>query len=63
METVVEAGVVVPLCQLLECEDPRIQEVVLDGMLNLLCAMEEKVEQLCHDIENSGGRWIGWSLA
>ena len=55
---VLQLGVLVPFCQLLDAEDPQILVVVLDGIHNILkmaASNDEDLEALTAQIEECSG--------
>ncbi|KAF0294419.1 Importin subunit alpha-4 [Amphibalanus amphitrite] len=50
----VQAGGIPPMCQLLDCKDPQVVHVVLDGLNNILKSSED-VDAVAQIIEECGG--------
>ncbi|KAJ1352151.1 Importin subunit alpha-4 [Parelaphostrongylus tenuis] len=55
VEHMVNCGVIKPFCALLDCKDPQIIQVVLDGINNILKMAGTGVEAICAQIEECGG--------
>ncbi|KAJ1353411.1 oligo-1,6-glucosidase ima3 [Parelaphostrongylus tenuis] len=55
VEQMVNCGVIQPFCALLDCKDPQIIQVVLDGINNILKMAGTGVEAICAQIEECGG--------
>ncbi|XP_050510982.1 importin subunit alpha-4 [Diabrotica virgifera virgifera] len=51
----IQEGVVPPFCELLNCKDATVIQVVLDGINNLLQMAGPQLEQLCTMIEECNG--------
>lgn len=51
----IQEGVVPPFCNLLNCKDPQVIQVVLDGISNMLKLAGPDVEGLANMIEECGG--------
>jgi hypothetical protein len=52
----IDEGVIPPFCNLLNCKDTQVIQVVLDGINNMLkMASVARVEQLANMIEECGG--------
>ncbi|XP_037075204.1 importin subunit alpha-4-like [Pollicipes pollicipes] len=54
IQHLVRAGGVPPMCQLLDCKDPQVVNVVLDGLNNILKSSED-VEPVAQIVEECGG--------
>uniref|UniRef100_A0A0K0D3J8 Importin subunit alpha-4 n=1 Tax=Angiostrongylus cantonensis TaxID=6313 RepID=A0A0K0D3J8_ANGCA len=55
VEQMVNCGVIQPFCALLDCKEPQIIQVVLDGINNILKMAGSGVESICAQIEECGG--------
>ncbi|VDP14596.1 unnamed protein product [Heligmosomoides polygyrus] len=55
VEQMVNCGVIRPFCALLDCKEPQIIQVVLDGINNILKMAGAGVEAICTQIEECGG--------
>lgn len=55
VEQMVEFGVIPPFCDLLDCKEPQIVQVVLDGINNILKMAGAGVDGICTQIEECGG--------
>lgn len=57
MATIVRLGVLPPFCDLLEGNEPKLLQIVLDGIANILQAAEKlgEIETVCRMIEECGG--------
>ncbi|WKY15203.1 hypothetical protein Q1695_000585 [Nippostrongylus brasiliensis] len=55
VEQMVNCGVIAPFCKLLDCKEPQIIQVVLDGINNILKMAGAGVEAICTQIEECGG--------
>ncbi|CAH1368507.1 hypothetical protein MTP99_009935 [Tenebrio molitor] len=53
--TLIREGVIPPFCDLLNCKDAQVIQVVLDGINNMLKMAGAEVEQLCTMIEECNG--------
>lgn len=53
--TLIEHGVIPPLCHLLSCKDSQVIQIVLDGLSNILKMAQGQVEQIANLIEECGG--------
>lgn len=53
--TLIREGVIPPFCDLLNCKDSQVIQVVLDGINNMLKMAGAEVEQLCTMIEECNG--------
>ncbi|XP_077296007.1 karyopherin alpha3 isoform X2 [Arctopsyche grandis] len=53
--TLVNAGVIAPFCDLLECKDSQVISVVLDGINNMLKVAGKEVDTIASYIEDCGG--------
>ncbi|CAH0556549.1 unnamed protein product [Brassicogethes aeneus] len=53
--TLIREGVIPPFCDLLNCKDAMVVQVVLDGINNMLKMADAEVEQLCTMIEECQG--------
>lgn len=51
----VREGVIPPFCELLNCKDAQVIQVVLDGINNMLKMAGDHVDQLAHMIEECKG--------
>ncbi|KAJ8975995.1 hypothetical protein NQ317_006292 [Molorchus minor] len=51
----IQEGVIPPFCDLLNCKDAMVIQVVLDGINNMLKVAGPQVEQLCTMIEECSG--------
>lgn len=51
----VQQGVITPFCNLLDCKDTQVIQVVLDGIQNLLKAAGTDIEAITGMIEECGG--------
>ncbi|KAJ8937612.1 hypothetical protein NQ318_018425 [Aromia moschata] len=51
----IQEGVIPPFCDLLNCKDAMVIQVVLDGINNMLKVAGPQVEQLCTMIEECNG--------
>lgn len=51
----IQDGVIPPFCDLLNCKDATVIQVVLDGINNMLKMAGPQVEQLCTMIEECNG--------
>ncbi|KDR10659.1 importin subunit alpha-3 [Zootermopsis nevadensis] len=51
----IQEGVIPPFCNLLNCKDTQVIQVVLDGINNMLKMAGPQVEQLANMIEECGG--------
>ncbi|XP_067007914.1 importin subunit alpha-3 [Anabrus simplex] len=51
----IQEGVIPPFCNLLNCKDTQVIQVVLDGINNMLKVAGSQVEQLANMIEECGG--------
>lgn len=51
----IHAGVIHPFCDLLECKDPQVISVVLDGIHNILKMSGDAVEHIATQIEECRG--------
>ncbi|CAD5234302.1 unnamed protein product [Bursaphelenchus xylophilus] len=51
----VDCGVIVPFCNLLDIRDTQIVQVVLDGLNNILKKSQARSEEICQKIEECGG--------
>lgn len=57
VDTVIQAGVVAPLCALLSCQDSQVIQVVLDGLQNMLKIAGPEVDVLANLIEECEGNF------
>lgn len=55
--TLIEHGVIPPLCQLLSCKDSQVIQIVLDGLSNILKMAQGQTEQIANLIEECGGTY------
>jgi hypothetical protein len=51
----IQEGVIPPFCNLLNCKDTQVIQVVLDGISNMLKMAGDDVHQLTTMIEECGG--------
>ncbi|XP_043589362.1 importin subunit alpha-3 [Bombus pyrosoma] len=51
----IQEGVIAPFCNLLDCKDTQVVQVVLDGIHNMLKLAGPQVEQLANMIEECSG--------
>lgn len=51
----IREGVIPPFCELLDCKDAQVVQVVLDGISNMLKAAGDQVDHLTHIIEECKG--------
>ena len=55
VQVLVAAGVIEPLCKLLDVKDPQVVHVALDGLNNILKTYESEYAVIAEEIERVGG--------
>lgn len=55
VSVMVQHGAIGPMCQLLDCQDSTVIQVILDGLFNILKAAGENSTVITEAIEEAGG--------